>query len=53
MSLIIAGLDWAPFHASWKLQPNVWFYNYTDEPVQRGRDGKTDVVFNLTFFLSF
>ena len=30
MSLVIAGFDWAPYNASWKLQPNVWFNNYTD-----------------------
>jgi len=47
ISLVIAGLDWAPFHTSWKLQPNIWFYQYADS---KKRD---DVVFNLTFFMSF
>ena len=37
MSLVIAGFDWAPYHASWKLQPNVWFYNYRTDPLQRQR----------------
>jgi len=45
--LIIAGFDWTPMHATWKLQPNVWIYNYAD-----GKK-KGDVIFNLTFFLSF
>jgi hypothetical protein len=47
MSLVIAGLDWAPVHSSWKIQPNVWFYNYKDV------NKKSDMVVNLTFFLSF
>ena len=47
MSLVIAGLDWAPIHSSWKIQPNVWFYNYKDA------NKKSDMVVNLTFFLSF
>jgi len=47
LGLIIAGLDWAPMHASWKLQPNVWIYDYKDAAK------KGDIVFNLTFFLSF
>ncbi len=47
MGLIIAGFDWTPMHASWKLQPNVWIYDYKDA-VKKG-----DIVFNLTFFLSF
>lgn len=46
-SLIIAGFDWAPIHKSWKLQPNIWYYTYQDDLK------KDDVVFNLTFFLSF
>jgi hypothetical protein len=45
--LTIVGLDWAPVHSSWKIQPNVWFYNYKDAAK------KSDVVANLTFFLSF
>jgi hypothetical protein len=47
LSLIIAGLDWTPIHSSWKIQPNVWFYNYKDSAK------KSDVIVNLTFFLSF
>jgi len=47
MVLVIIGLDWAPVHSSWKIQPNVWFYNYKDSAK------KSDVVANLTFFLSF
>lgn len=54
MSLVIAGLDWAPFHASWKLQPNVWLYNYKNGLRYNANATKnSDVVFNLTFFLSF
>jgi hypothetical protein len=47
MSLFIAGLDWAPWHKSAKLQPNVWFVSYANS------EKKTDVIFNFTFFLSF
>ncbi len=46
-SLVIAGLDWTPTHASFKLQPNVWYYTYADSAK------KDDLIFNLTFFLSF
>ena len=46
-TLVIAGLDWTPVHSSFKLQPNVWYYTYED-PAK-----KDDLVFNLTFFLSF
>jgi hypothetical protein len=46
-SLIIAGLDWAPVHSSMKLQPNVWFRSYESSEL------KSDVIFNMTFFLSF
>jgi len=54
MSLVIAGLDWAPYHASWKLQPNVWFYRYKDGVrYNAGATKNSDVVFNMTFFLSF
>jgi len=54
MSLIIAGFEWAPYHASWKLQPNVWFYNYKNGVRYNAAATKnSDVVFNLTFFLSF
>ncbi|MGB9836023.1 MAG: hypothetical protein ACPLRX_04725 [Candidatus Saccharicenans sp.] len=47
INLVIAGLDWAPLHSSLKLQPNIWVYDYQD-PLK-----KSDVVFNLTFFMSF
>jgi hypothetical protein len=47
MSIVIAGLDWIPIHSSWKIQPNIWFYNYTDAAK------KSDIIVNLTFFLSF
>jgi len=45
--LTIAGLDWALLTSNLKLQPNIWFYHYTDP------NKKNDVVFNLTFFMSF
>jgi len=47
MSLIIAGLDWAPVHKSWRLQPNIWIRSYTNSEL------KNDLILNLTFFLSF
>ncbi len=47
LSLIIAGFDWAPLHKSMRIQPNVWYYSYADSTK------KNDVIFNLTFFLSF
>jgi hypothetical protein len=54
MSLVIAGFDWAPYHKSWRLQPNVWFTTYTDGVRYNANATKnSDVVFNLTFFLSF
>lgn len=54
MSLVIAGFDWTPFHASWKLQPNVWFYSYKDGLRYNANATKdSDLVFNLTFALSF
>jgi hypothetical protein len=54
MTLVIAGFDWAPFHPSWKIQPNVWFYSYMDGTRYLASATKnTDVAFNLTFFLSF
>ena len=54
MSLVIAGFDWAPYSATWKLQPNVWFYKYQNG-VRYNADAtkNSDIVFNLTFFLSF
>lgn len=54
LDLVIAGLDWAPYHASWRLQPNVWFYNYkSGARYSAGATKNSDVVFNMTFFLSF
>jgi len=54
MSLVIAGFDWAPYSATWRLQPNVWFYSYKDGLRYNASATKnTDLVFNLTFFLSF
>lgn len=54
VSLVIAGLDWAPYHASWKLQPNVWLYHYRNGLRYNANATKNDdLVFNLTFFLSF
>lgn len=47
MSLVIAGLDWAPFHKSMKLQPNVWFVSYANS------EKKNDMILQFTFFLSF
>ncbi|MBC7348716.1 MAG: hypothetical protein H5U05_01935 [Candidatus Aminicenantes bacterium] len=47
ISLIIAGLDWAPLHSSLKLQPNIWVYDYKD-PLK-----KNDLILNLTFLMSF
>jgi hypothetical protein len=46
IGLIIAGFDWTPMHGSWKIQPNVWIYDYNDAR-------KGDVIFNMTLFLSF
>jgi hypothetical protein len=45
--LVIAGLDWAPWTTNVRIQPNIWFYDYTD-PAK-----KSDVYFALTFFMSF
>ena len=54
MSLVIAGFDWAPYSATWKLQPNIWFVNYADGlRYNAGATSNCDIVFNLTFFLSF
>lgn len=47
ISLLISGLDWAPLNSSFKLQPNIWVYNYKD-PLK-----KNDLIFNLTFLMSF
>ncbi|MCX8159479.1 MAG: hypothetical protein N3G18_00920 [Candidatus Saccharicenans sp.] len=47
LSLVIAGLDWAPLNSSFKLQPNIWLYDYKD-PLK-----KNDLIFNLTFLMSF
>lgn len=47
ISLLIAGVDWAPWQSNLKLQPNIWVYNYAD-PAKRN-----DVIFNLTFLMAF
>lgn len=47
ITLVIAGLDWTPSHAAFKLQPNIWYYSYNDSRK------KADVVFALTFFMEF
>jgi hypothetical protein len=45
--LVIAGLDWAPWTTNVRIQPNIWFFDYTDT-------AKTDdIYFALTFFLTF
>ncbi len=46
MSLIIVGLDWFAWGSFGRLQPNLWIWDYNDSR-------KGDMVFNLTFFLSF
>jgi hypothetical protein len=54
MSLAIVGVDWAPYHASMKLQPNVWFVNYKNGVLYNANaTSNSDIIFNLTFFLSF
>lgn len=45
--LTIIGLDWAPVSTTWKLQPNVLIQGYADATK------KTDVIAQMTFFLSF
>ena len=53
-TLLIAGFDWAPYSSTWRLQPNVWFQSYTDGLRYNASATKnSDIVFNLTFFLSF
>lgn len=47
ISLVITGLDWAPLNSSFRLQPNLWLYDYKD-PLK-----KNDLVLNLTFLMSF
>lgn len=47
INLVIAGFDWAPVHKSMRIQPNVWVRTYADP------EKENDIVFNLTFFLSF
>lgn len=47
VDLIIAGIDWAPFGPSFRLQPNLWLYDYEDSTK------KKDLIFQMTFFLSF
>lgn len=47
VNLVIAGVDWAPWGPSVKLQPNIWLYDYEDGAK------KNDVVVQFTFFMSF
>ncbi len=54
IKLAILGLDWAPLHSSFKLQPNIWIYSYKDGTQYKATaTSNSDVQFNLTFFLSF
>jgi hypothetical protein len=54
IKLAILGLDWAPIHSSLKFQPNIWIYNYADgAQYNPNATSNTDLLFNLTFFLSF
>jgi hypothetical protein len=54
MSMTIVGLDWAPLHSSLKFQPNIWFTHYKDGTQYKATaTSNSDVVFNMTFFLSF
>jgi hypothetical protein len=54
MKLTILGLDWAPLHSSFKLQPNVWIYSYKDGTQYKATaTSNNDIQFNLTFFMSF
>ena len=54
MSLTIVGLDWAPLHSSLKFQPNIWFVSYKDgKQYKATATSNSDVMFNMTFFLSF
>lgn len=46
MSLIIVGLDWFAWKSFGRIQPNLWIWDYNDSR-------KGDMVFNLTFFLTF
>lgn len=52
-SLVIAGVDWAPLDRSWRLQPNVWVRGYKNGARYAAGAGDRDLIFNLTFFLSF
>ena len=53
-TLVIVGFDWAPVTKNWKLQPNIWFTSYKDGIRYNANAKKdSDIVFNLTFFLSF
>lgn len=47
VNLIIAGFEWVPVHKSMRVQPNVWVRTYANP------EKENDIVFNLTFFLSF
>jgi hypothetical protein len=47
INLVIAGFDWAPFSTTFRLQPNIWLYNYEDSAK------KNDVFLALTVFMEF
>jgi hypothetical protein len=47
INLVIAGFDWAPFNATFRIQPNIWLYNYEDSAK------KNDVFLALTVFMEF
>ena len=54
IDLAIVGLDWAPLHSSLKLQPNITFAHYKDGTQYKATaTSNSDVVFNMTFFMSF
>lgn len=46
-NLVIAGFDWAPRTTNVRIQPNIWFFKYSDATK------KSDVYFAATFFMSF
>ena len=54
IQLTILGLDWAPIHSSLKFQPNIWIYHYADGALYNpNARSNSDLLFNMTFFLSF
>ncbi len=54
LTMAILGVDWAPTHASLKLQPNISIVSYKDgRQYKSSATSNTDVIFNLTFFMAF